>query len=25
VFFFDAGSPVYELVNPTGLAYVMQA
>jgi len=25
VFFFDAGSPVYELVNPDGLAYVMQA
>jgi len=25
VFFFDAGSPVYELVNPAGLAYVMQA
>jgi len=25
VFFFDAGSPVYELVNPEGLAYVMQA
>jgi hypothetical protein len=25
VFFFDAGSPVFELVNPTGLAYVMQA
>ena len=25
VFFFDAGSPVYELVNPGGLAYVMQA
>jgi hypothetical protein len=25
VFFFDAGKPVYELVNPDGLAYVMQA
>jgi len=25
VFFFDAGRPVYELVDPTGLAYVMQA
>jgi hypothetical protein len=25
VFFFDAGAPVYELVNPEGLAYVMQA
>lgn len=25
VFFFDAGEPVYELVNPDGLAYVMQA
>lgn len=25
VFFFDAGSPVYELVSPEGLAYVMQA
>ena len=25
VFFFDAGSPVYELVNPDGLVYVMQA
>jgi hypothetical protein len=25
VFFFDAGSPIYELVNPDGLAYVMQA
>jgi len=25
VFFFDAGSPVHELVDPTGLAYVMQA
>jgi len=25
VFFFDAGSPVHELVAPTGLAYVMQA
>ena len=25
VFFFDAGSPVYELVNPDGVAYVMQA
>ena len=25
VFFFDAGSPVYELANPDGLAYVMQA
>jgi hypothetical protein len=25
VFFFDAGKPVYELVNPEGLAYVMQA
>jgi hypothetical protein len=25
VFFFDAGRPVYELVNPDGLAYVMQA
>jgi hypothetical protein len=25
VFFFDAGRPVYELVNPEGLAYVMQA
>ncbi len=24
-FFFDAGKPVYELVNPEGLAYVMQA
>ena len=25
VFFFDAGKPVYELVNADGLAYVMQA
>jgi len=25
VFFFDAGRPVYELVSPAGLAYVMQA
>lgn len=25
VFFFDAGAPVYELVNPDGLAYVLQA
>jgi hypothetical protein len=25
VFFFDAGKPVYELVNPDGLAYVLQA
>jgi len=25
VFFFDAGAPVYELVNTDGLAYVMQA
>lgn len=25
VFFFDAGSPVHELVNADGLAYVMQA
>ena len=25
VFFFDAGAPVYELVDPDGLAYVMQA
>ena len=25
VFFFDAGKPVYELVDPSGLAYVMQA
>ena len=25
VFFWDAGKPVYELVNPDGLAYVMQA
>lgn len=25
VFFFDAGMPVYELVNPDGVAYVMQA
>jgi hypothetical protein len=25
VFFFDAGRPVHELVNPEGLAYVMQA
>ena len=25
VFFFDAGSPVFELVSPEGLAYVMQA
>ncbi len=25
VFFFDAGSPVYELANADGLAYVMQA
>ncbi|HEY5153286.1 MAG TPA: hypothetical protein VIJ47_01035 [Acidimicrobiales bacterium] len=25
VFFFDAGAPVHELVNPEGLAYVMQA
>ena len=24
-FFFDAGKPVYELVNPDGLVYVMQA
>jgi len=25
VFFFNAGAPVYELVNPDGLTYVMQA
>jgi hypothetical protein len=25
VFFFDAGRPVFELVDPDGLAYVMQA
>ncbi len=25
VFFFDKGAPVYELVDPNGLAYVMQA
>jgi hypothetical protein len=25
VFFFDAGKPVYELVDPDGLVYVMQA
>ena len=25
VFYWDAGKPVYELVNPDGLAYVMQA
>jgi hypothetical protein len=25
VFFFDAGQPVYELIDPDGLAYVMQA
>lgn len=25
VFFFDAGASIYELVNPDGLAYVMQA
>jgi len=25
VFFFDAGSRIYELVNPDGLAYIMQA
>jgi len=25
VFYFDAGKPVYELVDPDGLAYVMQA
>ena len=25
MFFFDAGSPVYQMVNPDGLAYVMQA
>jgi hypothetical protein len=25
VFFFDAGKPVFELVDPDGLAYVMQA
>lgn len=25
VFFFDAGKPVYELVDPDGTAYVMQA
>ncbi len=25
VFFFDAGAPVYELVDPDGVAYVMQA
>jgi len=25
VFFFDAGQPVYELVDPDGVAYVMQA
>jgi hypothetical protein len=25
VFFFDAGAPVYELLNPDGVGYVMQA
>jgi hypothetical protein len=25
IFFFDAGKPVFELVNPEGLAYVLQA
>lgn len=25
IFFFDAGAPVYELVDPEGVAYVMQA
>ena len=25
VFFFDAGKPAYELVNPDGVAYIMQA
>jgi hypothetical protein len=25
IFFFDAGRPVYELVDPTGKAYIMQA
>jgi hypothetical protein len=25
VFFFDAGSEVHELVNPDGVAYIMQA
>ena len=25
VFFFDAGAPAYELVNPDGLTYIMQA
>jgi hypothetical protein len=25
VFFFDSGKPIYELVSPDGLAYVMQA
>jgi hypothetical protein len=25
VFFFDAGKPVYELIDPNGLTYVMQA
>jgi hypothetical protein len=25
VFFFNAGAPVYELMNPDGLTYVMQA
>jgi hypothetical protein len=25
IFFFDAGKPVYELVDPTGKAYVLQA
>jgi hypothetical protein len=25
IFFFDAGKPVYELVNPEGVSYVMQA
>jgi hypothetical protein len=25
VFFFDAGKPVYELLDPSGKAYVMQA
>jgi len=25
VFFFDAGSPIYELVDPDGNAYVLQA
>ncbi len=25
VFFFDSGKPIYELVDPDGLAYVMQA